>query len=87
VKMFHGVSLANDVDSAKVLAFSYPLVRHGIANQLNAKSELTAIVDTSDRSDEQISFALDTLTRAEIRVAHVSEISAIAETVRLELKI
>jgi hypothetical protein len=87
VKMFHGVSLANDVDGAKVLAFSYPLVRHGIANKLNAKSELTAIVDTADRGDEQIAFALDTLTKAEIRIANIAEINAIAENARRELKI
>jgi hypothetical protein len=87
VKMFHGVSLANDVDSAKVLAFSYPQVRGGIANKLQAKSELTAIVDTTDRSDEQISFALDTLTQAEIRIANMSEINAIAETARRDLKL
>jgi hypothetical protein len=87
VKMFHGVSLANDVDSAKVLAFSYPLVRHGIANQLNAKSELTAIVDIADRGDEQIAFALDTLTRADIRIANIREINAIAENARRELKV
>jgi hypothetical protein len=87
IKMFHGVSLANDVDSAKVLAFSYPQVRTGIASKLQAKSELTAIVDTTDRSDEQISFALDTLTGAEIRIANIGEISAIAETARKELKV
>ena len=43
--------------------------------------------DTADRGDEQIAFAIDTLTKADIRIANVSEINAIAENARRELKI
>jgi hypothetical protein len=88
IKMFHAVSLDSDVDAAKVLAFTYPDIRDGIARVEKAKSELTAIVEPDlDRSDEAILFALATLERSAIAVATTAELPAIAETARLELRI
>jgi hypothetical protein len=58
VKMFHAVSLAGDVEAAKVLAFSAPRLREGIARVEKAKLELTAVVEplgsiaAVDREDE-----------------------------------
>jgi hypothetical protein len=45
VKLFHAVSLEADPNLAKVLAFSYPQVREGIARSEKAEAVLTAIVD------------------------------------------
>ncbi|MGB9106683.1 MAG: DUF3037 domain-containing protein [Terriglobales bacterium] len=88
IKMFHAVSLDSDVDAAKVLAFTYPDIRDGIARVENAKSELTAIIEPDlDRSDEAILFALATLERNAIAVATTSELPSIAERARLELRI
>jgi hypothetical protein len=88
IKMFHAVSLDSDVDAAKVLAFTYPEIRDGIARVEKAKSELTAIIEPDlDRSDEAIMFALATLERSAIAVATTSELPGIAERARLELRI
>ncbi len=88
IKMFHAVSLETDVDAAKVLAFSYPGIREGIARVEKAKSELTAVIEPDlDRSDEAILFALATLERSAIAVATTSELPGIAEHARLELHI
>jgi hypothetical protein len=88
IKMFHAVSLDNDVDAAKVLAFTYPDIRDGIARVEKAKSELTAIIEPDlDRSDEAILFALATLERSAIAVATTSELPRLAEAARQELRI
>jgi hypothetical protein len=88
IKMFHAVSLENDVDAAKVLAFTYPDIRDGIARVEKAKSELTAVIEPDlDRSDEAILFALATLERSAIAVATTDELPRLAETARTELRI
>ncbi len=88
IKMFHAVSLESDVDAAKVLAFTWPDIRDGIARVEKAKSELTAIIEPDlDRSDEAILFALATLQRNTITVATTNELPRLAETARLELRI
>jgi hypothetical protein len=88
IKMFHAVSLDSDVDAAKVLAFTYPDIRDGIARIEKAKSELTAIVEPDlDRTDEAILFALATLERNAIAVATTADLPAIAETARVEMRL
>ena len=88
VHLFQAVSLATDVDSAKVLAFSYPQIREGIARLENAKASLTAIIeDDLDRTDEAVGFALDTLEKTSILVATTSELPQIAQRARVELKV
>ena len=79
VRMFHAVAIDESVDAAKVLAFSYPAVRAGIVRELQAKCELTAIVDSIDNADEETDFALATLEQAEIRVASVEKMNEIAK--------
>jgi Protein of unknown function (DUF3037) len=87
IKFFHAVPLASDIDSAKVLAFSYPQIRDGIARLEHAKTELTAVVeDDLDRGDEQIAFALDTFERNSILVAPTAELPRLAELARRELR-
>ena len=88
IKMFHAVSLAGDVDAAKVLAFSYPQIAAGIAREEKASSSMTAVVeDELDRSDEAVLFALATLQGVGITVAGVGEMGAIAERARVELRV
>ena len=88
VRLFHAVSLESDINSAKVLAYSYPTLREGILRKENAHAELTAIVeDRLDRSDEQIRFALRTLESNQISVVALSQMTQIAERARVELKL
>jgi len=87
VKLFHAVSLASDVDAAKVLAFTYPQIREGIARLEQAKTSLTAIVeDDLDRADEPIAFALDILAGSLIAVRAQAELPRLAEAARRELR-
>ncbi|MFB3915144.1 MAG: DUF3037 domain-containing protein [Terriglobales bacterium] len=88
IKFFHAVSLASDVDAAKVLAFSYPQIREGIARLEHAKTELTAVVENNlDRNDEQIAFALETFERNSILVAPTADLPRLAEVARRELRV
>ncbi len=88
VKLFHAVSLASDVDSAKVLAFTCPQIAEGMARLEQAKAELTAIVeDDLDQNDEPIAFALETLKQSRITVSPMGELATIAEAARRELRV
>ena len=88
VHMFQAVSLATDVNAAKVLAFSYPTMRDGILEAESAMSDLTAITeDGLDFDDEGVAFALATLQGSDIAVARVSEMPQIAERARVELRL
>ena len=88
IKLFHAVSLATDVNAAKVLAFSYPQIAEGITRVERAKSELTAIVEHGlDRGDEQIGFALETLERSRIAIATTADMDQVAQRARLELRV
>jgi hypothetical protein len=86
--LFHAVSLATDVNSAKVLAFSYSEMIDQLRQAESAMSTLTAITeDGLDPKDEGVAFALATLQGSDILVAPVSQMPVIAERARLELKL
>jgi hypothetical protein len=74
IKMFHATSLRTDVTVAKVLAFSYPELAAGIERVEHAQSQLTAIIEDGIERDEETEFALETLERAGIQVAPVSNL-------------
>lgn len=89
IHLFHALSLATDVDSAKVLAFSYSELAGSLEGKEHAQSDLTVITeDRLDVQDERVLFALATLQENEkISVAAISQMPTIAEQVRLELKL
>src|SRR5208283_4609667 len=59
IHLFHALSLATDVDSAKVLAFSYSDLREGLSAAEHATPDMTAITeDGLDLQDEGVAFAL-----------------------------
>ena len=88
IHMFQALSLVTNVDSAKVLAFSYSDMREGLMRAEHAMSDLTAITeDELDLQDEAVGFALETLQEHEIAIARVAEIPQIAERARIELKL
>jgi len=88
IHLFHALSLATDVDSAKVLAFSYSDLREGLNAAEHAMSDMTAITeDGLDLQDAGVAFALATLQNNEIAVARVSEMPQIAERARVELRL
>ncbi len=88
VHLFHAVSLTTSVDSATLLALSYPKIRKGIARVENAKTSLTAIVeDNLDRNDDAVGFALDTFTDASILVATTSDLPQIAQRAKVDMRV
>src|SRR5438067_1972761 len=69
VKLFHAVSLANDPDSAKILAFTFLQLAEGIARVDKKKVELTAVTEGAlHQQDESTAFALETLTNSKIKI-------------------
>jgi Protein of unknown function (DUF3037) len=96
VKMFHGVSLEGDVELAKVLAFSAPALRQGVARLENAELELTAFVEPlrsngenrrSPEDTDEYRFAVETMEAQQIRVLTVSDLERVADTARRELRV
>ncbi len=83
VHLYQAVSLETDVNSAKLLAFSFPKLKDGIRKAEGAEADLTAIVEAElNRDDDGVAFALATLAATNITVASVSEMPRIAESVR-----
>lgn len=88
VHFFHALSLATDVNSAKVLAFSYSDMREGFMKAEQASSDLTVITENElDEEDDGVAFALATLRDSQINVARLATMPEIAERARVELKI
>ena len=88
VRLFHAVSLASDVNSAKVLAFSYPALRDGILKAEGAMSSLTAVTEGAlDTRDPAIAFALAALQDSAIEVARAGQMPEIAERARAEMRL
>jgi hypothetical protein len=88
IHLFHAVSLAKDVNPAKVLAYSYSDMRENLHAAEHAMSDLTAITeDELDLQDEAVAFALATLQASDIAIAKVRDIPEIAERARIDLKL
>jgi len=86
--MFHALSLASDVNTAKVLGFSFPRIAEGIRRAQNQQAELTAIVeDDLPSDDDAINFALETLRASEINIATLKEMPRIADLAAQELRL
>jgi len=86
IKLFHAVSLKTSVDQAVTLAARYPTIAKGMIEKTQASSFLTAVVDDQlDRASEQVQFALGMMEEAQVTIAAVAEMAAIAEGTRREL--
>lgn len=88
IRLFQAVSLTTEPDTAKILAFSYPILAEGIERIESAKTDFTAIVENDlDRSDEAVQFAVEALQRTSIHVAGLSQMPELAERARAELRL
>jgi hypothetical protein len=96
VRMFHAVSLEGDLELAKVLAFSAPLIREGVARVEQATLELTALIEPlaevrgAGEDEDRITqyrFAVETMEQQAIRVLTTSDLPRAAETAQRELLI
>jgi hypothetical protein len=97
IRMFHAVSLFGDVEVAKVLAFSAPALRAGVARMEKADLELTAIVEPLRNGQDEVSgdedsrqqyrFGVETMEAQQIRVLTTSDLARVADTARRELRV
>ncbi|MGH9569553.1 MAG: hypothetical protein ACRD4F_07925, partial [Candidatus Angelobacter sp.] len=86
--MFQAVAVANDVNAAKVLAFSFPRMAEGIQQAENKRAELTVVVeDDLDREDDVITFALQTMEQQMIRVTPLAQMRDLAAHAAKELRL
>jgi len=94
VRIFHAVSLENDVEAAKSLAYTAPQLREGILRVEAAPLELTAVVepirslsgeDFADEAADRYRFGIDAMERQQIRVLTISDLARAAETARIDL--
>jgi hypothetical protein len=86
VKLFHALALTADVNGAKVLAFTLPVLAEGIHHKEGKHSELTAVVeDDLPSDDDQVAFALETLARQQIKVAPLAQMPSLAAIAAREM--
>jgi len=91
IRMFQAVSLENDVEMAKGLAYSAAQLREGVQRVEGATLELTAIVEPlramdGEESEARYRFGVEAMEQASIRVLTVNDMARVAETARVELK-
>jgi hypothetical protein len=101
IKMFQAVSLDGDVEAAKVLAYSAPRLRDGVARVESAKLELTAVVEPlrsiadedeekhefEEESVERYRFGVETMESQMIRVVTMNDLARAAQTARNDLRL
>jgi len=89
VRLFHAVSLENDAEAAKGLAYSAVGLREGVARVNGVELELTAIVEPLEKiSDAELyGFGLSVMESAAVRVLTVADLGRVAETARRELRV
>jgi hypothetical protein len=93
VRMFHAVSVTNDNDAAKVLAYTLPQLAAGVARVEKAQLELTAIIEPrremaeDDEAQARYGFSVEVMERAGLRVLTANDLARVAETAREELRV
>ena len=89
VRMFHAVSLENDVEGAKSMAYSADALRAGVMNSEGAELELTAVVEriASIADQEQYGFGVSVMEQEAIRVLTVADMGRVADTAKRELRV
>ncbi len=89
IRIFQAVSLENDVEGAKGLAYSMAALRAGVRRVENADLELTAVIEPiAAVSDEaQYGFGVGVMESAGLRVLTLNDMERVAETARRELKL
>jgi hypothetical protein len=90
IRIFQAVSLEGDVEMARVLAFTAPHLREGVARVEGVPLELTAVVEplravSGDEAEERYRFGVETMEQSEIRVVTLSDLARVAATARHEL--
>ncbi|MGZ4787749.1 MAG: DUF3037 domain-containing protein [Terriglobales bacterium] len=85
-RVFHAVPLVKDCNVAKALAYSWPMIRDGMAAKQKLSCDMRVIVSNNlDRNDEAVMFGLETMERAGLITAQLSQVPEFAEQARIAL--
>ena len=89
MRWFQAVSLENDPEGAKGLAYSGPALREGVRRVEGMELELTAVVEpvATVPDAEMYGFGVRVLEEAGVRVLTVADLGRVAETARRELRV
>ena len=88
MKLFHALALTTSLDSAHVLALSYPKIRDGMYRELNVQTVMTAIVDDAlPREQDNIAFALALMQENDIQLRSVAELPQLALQARRDMNL
>ncbi len=94
IRMFQAVSLDGDLEAAKALALSAGKLRAGVQRVENATLDLAAIVEPlrsvaaeGSEAEERYRFGVETMEEWGLRVLTVNDLSRVAETARMELRV
>jgi hypothetical protein len=89
VRMFQAVSLENDAEAAKGLAYSADALRAGVSRIEGVDLELTAVIEpvASVGDAEMYGFGVGAMESAAIRVLTTTDLGRVAETARRELRV
>ena len=89
VRMFQAVSLENDAEAAKGLAYSAEALRVGVSRIEGVALELTAVVEpiASVGDAEMYGFGVGAMESAAIRVRTTADLGRVAGTARRELRV
>lgn len=87
VKLFQAVSLAESPQRAVDFAFHYYAIAPRMAQRTGRTPILTAVVeDQYDARNQKVAMAIDLLTKENAKIARVSQMPAVVEAARLELR-
>ncbi len=94
IRMMHAVSLEGELEVAKILAFTMPGLREGVARVEGASLEFTAVVEPirelvnlEEDEAEGYRFAVETMEGGGIRVMTTADLPRMAEAARRELRV
>ena len=89
VRLFHAVSLDNETDAAKSLAFSARGLQAGVERVEGTGLELTAVVEpiAAVSDPELYRFGVGLMEEVGLRVLTMADLGRVAETARRELRV
>ncbi|PYV59731.1 MAG: hypothetical protein DMG91_00030 [Acidobacteria bacterium] len=86
-RFLQAVSVKKNIEQGVLLAARFPEIRKAIFAKDGVQSKITALIEEGVEQRDEIGFVLGMMREAEIRVAMESEMPAIAQEVRTELRV
>jgi Protein of unknown function (DUF3037) len=85
-RVFHAVPLIKDCNIAKALAYSWPMIRDGIAAKRQLGCEMRVVVsDDLDLNQDSVAFGWETMKRAGLHIEPLARMPEFAKEARVAL--